>query len=239
MLILRVGSEAVGFGNIADAALRQQGVQSEHAATGREALDCMQLHEYDLVLTDLRLPDMPGDEVVRMARGAGLATPVIIVGYAATPGIRIRALDMGADDFINAPCEVEELSARIRAIVRRRQGHARSTLTLGCVELSLDRRDLRVRGQKLPLSRREFAVMELLFLKQGTILDKATLVNHLYRGSDEPDIKSIDVIMCRLRKKLARAGVPTLINTIWGCGYTLQEALEIEQTAPEALQLVA
>ncbi len=240
MLILMVGSELGGYGESVASALRQRGIRTECVASGKEALDMMRAIDYDLLLSDLLLPDMLGDEVARMARSAGINTPVMLAAAGATPGMRARALDMGADDFVTLPCDFEELAARVRAIARRRLGHTHSTLTVGCVSLSLDRREVRVRGTKLSVSRREFAVLELLFLRQGVILDKAAIVNHLYRGVDEPDVKSIDVVMCRLRKKLTQAGVASLISTVWGCGYTLQEPSEqAGRGNGAAIQLVA
>ena len=158
-----------------------------------------------------------------MMRAASLKVPVLIVADTATVQSKVRALDQGADDFLTTPCDTDELLARIRAVVRRSQGHANSTLTLGPVELLLDRRDVRVHGQSLHLSRREYAVLELLFLKQGIILNKGAFLTHLYCGMDEPEMKTIDVIICRLRKKLATAGVPSLIDTVWGCGYILRD----------------
>jgi two-component system cell cycle response regulator CtrA len=223
MLVLRVGKTSFGRGINDLAVLRHQGVRAEHAENGRDALDFLRLYEYDLVLMDLHLPDMPGHEVVRMMRAADFKVPVLMLADTATPQAKAKALDQGADDFITTPCETEELLARIRAIVRRSQGHANSVLRLGPVELSLDRREVRVHGVQLHLSRREFAVLELLFLKQGVILNKVAFLNHLYCGMEEPEMKTIDVIICRLRKKLAVAGVPTLIDTVWGCGYILRD----------------
>jgi two-component system cell cycle response regulator CtrA len=223
MLVLRVGKTSFGRGNNDLAVLRHQGVRAEHAETGRDALDFLRLYEYDLVLMDLHLADMPGHEVVRTMRAADFKVPVLMLSDTATPQAKAKALDQGADDFITTPCETEELLARIRAIVRRSQGHANSILRLGPVELSLDRREVRVHGVQLHLSRREFAVLELLFLKQGVILNKVAFLNHLYCGMEEPEMKTIDVIICRLRKKLAVAGVPTLIDTVWGCGYILRD----------------
>jgi two-component system, cell cycle response regulator CtrA len=156
-------------------------------------------------------------------RAAALRTPVVIMSDVATVQAKVKALDQGADDFLITPCDPEEVLARIRAVVRRSQGHAKSTLALGPVELLLDRRDVRVHGESLHLSRREYAVLELLFLKQGVILNKGAFLTHLYCGMDEPEMKTIDVIICRLRKKLATAGVPTLIDTVWGCGYILRD----------------
>src|SRR6185437_10516902 len=222
MLILRVGHATFCRGGNHQL-LQQHGIRSEQAASGREALEFLRLYEYDLVLMDLHLPDVPAYEVVRMMRAASLKVPVLIVADSATVQSKVRALDQGADDFLTTPCDSDELLARIRAVVRRSQGHTNSTLTLGPVELLLDCRDVRVHGQSLHLSRREYAVLELLFLKQGHILNKGAFLTHLYCGMDEPEMKTIDVIICRLRKKLAVAGVPSLIDTVWGCGYILRD----------------
>jgi len=222
MLVLRAGH--IPIANAGDAEfLRKHGIASEHADTGREALEFLRLYEYDLLLVDLDLPDIPGHEVIRLARAAGVATPTIVLATGASPQVRVRALDQGADDFVLAPCDPGELMARVRAVARRSQGHANSLLRFGPVELSLDRHEVRVNGAKLPVSRREFGVLELLFLKQGAILNKTAFLNHLYTGIAEPEIKTIDVIVCRLRKKLELAGVRGLIDTIWGCGYILRD----------------
>ncbi|MBV9248939.1 MAG: response regulator transcription factor [Acetobacteraceae bacterium] len=223
MLILRAGATPFCRGGNDLALLRQRGIRSEQAETGRDALDFLRLYDYDLALLDQHLGDMPAHEVVRMMRAANFKVPVMIIASQATTQAKVKALDQGADDFIIVPCDLDELLARIRAVVRRSQGHANSTLRLGPVELSLDRREVKVHGRQLQLSRREFAVLELLFLKQGVILNKSAFLNHLYCGMEEPEIKTIDVIVCRLRKKLASAGVPALIDTIWGCGYILRE----------------
>lgn len=223
MLILRVGGAAFCRGGNDLGVLRARGMNTEAAATGRDALDFIRLYDYDLVLIDQHLPDMQGQELIRQMRNGGHGTPAVVLADTATPQTKARALDQGADDFIIVPCDVDELFARIRAVVRRSQGHTNSALRLGPVELSLERRELRVFGRKIAVSRREFGVLELLFLKQGVILNKNAFLNHLYCGGDEPEMKTIDVIICRLRKKLTIAGVPTLIDTVWGCGYVLRE----------------
>jgi two-component system cell cycle response regulator CtrA len=227
MLILRVGRSPFCRGADDLATLKARGCSAERATSGRDGLEYLRRYDYDLTLVDAHLPDMPGHEMIRMARAAGFNVPALVLADTATPQTKARALDQGADDFMVTPCDLDELLARIRAIVRRSQGHARSTLRCGPVELSLDRREVRVSGQRLVVSRREFAVLELLFLKQGSILNKIAFLNHLYCGSDEPEMKTIDVIICRLRKKLAAAGVPTLIDTVWGSGYILREPLSI------------
>jgi two-component system cell cycle response regulator CtrA len=224
MMILRVGETCpVVLGGFAET-LRTHGIRSEHAATGREALEFLRLYDYDLVLMDLQLADQPAHQVVRSMRAASFKVPVLIVSEAAAPlEAKVRVLDQGADDFLATPCDIRELLARIRAVVRRSQGHTKSALTLGPVELWLDRREVLVHGVSLHLSRREYAILELLFLRQGVVLNKDAFLNHLYCGGDEPEMKTIDVIICRLRKKLMLAGVPKLIDTVWGCGYILRD----------------
>ncbi|MGE0226260.1 MAG: response regulator transcription factor [Acetobacteraceae bacterium] len=239
MLILRVGNGGAGREAADVLTLRARGISSEFAATGRDGLAFLRGYDFDLALVDMTLPDMPGHELVRVARSAGLDVPIVILSDRAGPDARTKALDLGADDVVSMPCDTDELMARVRAVVRRSQGHARSVLRCGCVELSLDRHEVLVRGQRLTVSRREFAVLELLFLKQGTILTKVAFLNHLYGGIEEPEIKTIDVIICRLRKKLAAAGVPMLIDTIWGCGYILREPLPVEKSTNEMPRLAA
>jgi two-component system, cell cycle response regulator CtrA len=222
MLVLHVGEKPFRRAGDADTA-RQRGVRAEHVKSGAEAMEFLRLYEYDIVLIDLDLPDISGHELIRRMRAAGMMVPVLAFSDVVPARVRVQALDLGADDFLSGPCDVEELLARMRAIVRRRLGHTNSSLRFGSVELNMNSRDVRVNGLRLSLSRREYSVLELLFLKQGVILTKGTFLNHLYCGSEEPEMKTIDVIVCRLRKKLAAAGVPALIDTVWGSGYILRE----------------
>lgn len=226
MMVLHVGEKPFRRAGDADA-VRQRGVRAERVSSGEEAMEFLDLYEYDLVLLDLDLPDMSGHDLIRRIRGAGKTVPVLAISDAVPARVRAQALDLGADDFLSGPCDIDELLARMRAIVRRSRGHTNSKLRFGCVELNMDSRDVRVNGARLPLSRREYAVLELLFLKQGVILTKGTFLNHLYCGTEEPEMKTIDVIICRLRKKLAAAGVPTLVDTVWGSGYILRDAPEL------------
>lgn len=231
MMVLHVGEKPFRRTGDAEAA-RQRGVRAERVRSGEEAMEFLSLYDYDIVLLDLDLPDMSGHDLIRRIRGSGKTVPVLAISDAVPARVRAQALDLGADDFLSGPCDIDELLARMRAIVRRSQGHTNSKLRFGCVELNMDSRDVSVNGARLPLSRREYAVLELLFLKQGVILTKGTFLNHLYCGTDEPEMKTIDVIICRLRKKLAAAGVPALVDTVWGSGYILREAPELPALAP-------
>lgn len=225
MLILRVGDLP-----LCDAASwRAVGISIEHVGSGREAMEFLKLYEYDLMLLDWDLSDMPATELLRRVRLDKNAVPAIVVGGQVLANI-VKALDTGADDYFVHPIHPLEVLARIRAVVRRNHGHSVSSIRVGDVEMNLDRHEVLVRGQKLHLSRREFGVLELLFLKQGVVLNKDVFLSHLYVGLDEPESKALDVIVCRMRKKFLALGVPSIIETVWGCGYMLGDA---KVTKPE------
>jgi two-component system cell cycle response regulator CtrA len=200
---------------------RENAISGECAASGQEALEFLQLYDYDLVLTDLRLP--ASQELLRMMRSTPVRVPALVLSFSATSAEKVELLDHGADDVLDIPCDSSELLARIRAVVRRNRGHTHSALKLGPVELRLDRREVTAYGVPFNLSRREYAALELLLLRQGTLLTKDAFLTHLYCGSDEPGTKAIDVVICRLRKKLALAGVYSLVDTVWGGGYILRD----------------
>ncbi len=232
MLVLHVGEKP--FRRAGDAEMaRRNGIRAEHVASGAEAMEFLRLYEYDIVLLDLDLPDAGGHEVIRRMRAARVTVPVMAFADIAPARARAEALDLGADDFLSGTCDIGELLARMRAVVRRRLGHTNSSLRSGDVELHMNSRDVRVNGARMSLSRREYSVLELLFLKQGTIVSKGTFLSHLYCGSEEPEMKTIDVIVCRLRKKLAAAGIPALIDTAWGSGYILRDPPAAASSAPQ------
>ena len=232
MLMLRTGNISIGTGGGTQVSC-DHGISSEHCESGREMLARLALYDYDILLIDLDLPDMLGHEAIRLARAAGHSTPCIMLASPASAPrqIKVKALDLGADDFVIMPCDPEELMARARAVVRRSRLAVESDSRFGPMEISPSRHEVRVNGTLLPVSRREFAVLELLFQKPGVDVSKNALLRHLYIGMDEPGMKSIDVIVCRLRGKLAAAGVFDLIETAWGRGYILREPrLRIEPT---------
>ncbi len=130
---------------------------------------------------------------------------------------------MGADDFITKPFDQQELVARIQAIVRRAKGFSQPTLNVGPLNLNLGSREVTVSGKTVHLTGKEYAILELLALRKGVVMTKEAFLNHLYGGIDEPEVKIIDVFICKLRKKLTQAGAPDLIGTVWGRGYVLRE----------------
>jgi two-component system cell cycle response regulator CtrA len=191
---------------------------------GEEGIDLAKLYDYDLILLDLNLPDMNGHEVLRQLRLAKIETPILILSGADDTENKIRGFGFGADDYMTKPFHREELVARIHAIIRRSKGHAQSIIKTGLINVNLDAKTVDVDDQTVHLTGKEYQMLELLSLRKGTTLTKEMFLNHLYGGMDEPELKIIDVFICKLRKKLAEAtGGENYIETVWGRGYVLRE----------------
>jgi two-component system cell cycle response regulator CtrA len=191
---------------------------------GEEGIDLAKLYDYDLILLDLNLPDMNGHEVLRQLRLAKIETPILILSGADDTENKIRGFGFGADDYMTKPFHREELVARIHAIIRRSKGHAQSIIKTGLINVNLDAKTVEVEDETVHLTGKEYQMLELLSLRKGTTLTKEMFLNHLYGGMDEPELKIIDVFICKLRKKLAEAtGGENYIETVWGRGYVLRE----------------
>ena len=191
---------------------------------GEEGIDLGKLYDYDIILLNLNLPDMSGYEVLRALRVSKVKTPILILSGMAGIEDKVKGLGFGADDYLTKPFHKDELVARIHAIVRRSQGHAQSVITTGDLVVNLDEKTVAIAGNRVHLTGKEYQMLELLALRKGTTLTKETFLNHLYGGMDEPELKIIDVFICKLRKKLATAsGGQNYIETAWGRGYVLRE----------------
>ncbi len=222
MRVLLVEDEVTAAKGIA-LMLRSGGAVVDAADTGEEALELVRHYDYDVVILDLMLPDMDGYEVVRRIRSGRIEVPVLILSGLSRPQAKVKGLGLGADDFITKPFDKAELLARIQAVVRRSKGYSQPSLRIGPLQLNLDSREVSVGGRPVHLTGKEYAILELLVLRKGMVLTKETFLNHLYGGMDEPEMKIIDVFICKLRKKLAQAGADSLIGTVWGRGYMLRE----------------
>lgn len=199
---------------------------------GEEGIDLGRLYDYDIICLDLNLPDMNGYDVLKKLRAARVETPILILSGYADIESKLRGFGMGADDYMTKPFHREELVARIYAIVRRSKGHSQSIIRTGHLSVNLDAKTVDVAGTRVHLTGKEYMILELLSLRKGTTLTKEMFLNHLYGGMDEPELKIIDVFICKLRKKLALAcGGQNYIETIWGRGYVLLDPEEHAQAA--------
>jgi two-component system, cell cycle response regulator CtrA len=203
--------------------LKSGGAVVDTADTGEEALELVRHYDYDIMILDLMLPDMEGYDVVRRMRSGRIELPVLILSGLSRPQAKVKGLGVGADDFITKPFDKAELLARMQAVVRRSKGFSQPTLRVGPLQLNLDSREVTVNNNIIHLTGKEYAILELLVLRKGMVLTKEAFLNHLYGGMDEPEMKIIDVFICKLRKKLAQAGVDSLIGTVWGRGYMMRE----------------
>ena len=191
---------------------------------GEDGLEIGKLYDYDIIILDLMLPDIDGYEVLRRLRSAKVDTPVLILSGLTEPDGKVKGLGFGADDYLTKPFNKPELIARIQAIVRRSKGHSQSIIRTGKLSVNLDTRSVEIDDQPVHLTSKEYAILELLSLRKGTTLTKEMFLNHLYGGMDEPEIKIIDVFVCKLRKKLSTAtGGENYIETVWGRGYELKD----------------
>ena len=199
------------------------------ADLGDDGIDLAKLYDYDLILLDLNLPDMSGHEVLRQLRLARIETPILILSGADDTDSKLKGFGFGADDYLTKPFHREELVARIHAIIRRSKGHAQSVIRVGKVLVNLDAKTVDVEGRTVHLTGKEYQMLELLSLRKGSTLTKEMFLNHLYGGMDEPELKIIDVFICKLRKKLAEAtGGDSYIETVWGRGYVLREPIAVD-----------
>jgi two-component system cell cycle response regulator CtrA len=200
---------------------------------GEDGIDLAKLYDYDLILLDLNLPDISGHEVLRQIRLARVETPILILSGSDDTESKLKGFGFGADDYLTKPFHREELVARIHAIIRRSKGHSQSMIRTGKVNVNLDAKTVEVDNRAVHLTGKEYQMLELLSLRKGTTLTKEMFLNHLYGGMDEPELKIIDVFICKLRKKLAEAtGGDNYIETVWGRGYVLRDPASDAVTVP-------
>jgi len=192
--------------------------------SGTDGTQMAKVYSYDLIIVDLMLADINGFEVLLRLRAAKVTTPVLILSGLAGADQKVKGLNFGADDYLIKPFNSGELVARIQAIVRRYHGHSQSIITFDKISINLDSKQVSIDGKALHLTSKEYAILELLAMRKGTVLTKDMFLNHLYGGIDEPELKIVDVFICKLRKKLADAtGGKNYVATVWGRGYMLRE----------------
>lgn len=200
--------------------LRQAGFAVDWLKDGQLADLALQSESFDLVVLDLGLPKLSGMEVLNRARSRQLLTPILILTAKDAIGDKIDGLDAGADDYLVKPIDIDELSARIRAMTRRMAGRAASVLCHGEIELDPAAHSIRLAGKPVELSSREFSLLQILLENAGRVLSRSQIEQSIYGWSEEPDSNALEVHIHHLRKKLGSQ----LIRTLRGVGYTIPKA---------------
>ena len=219
MRILFIDDDTV-FANALSEMLEEQNIQVDQATCGKSGHELADIYDYEAILLDLGLPDMTGSDVLNELSKNGDETPVIVLSGQTEIETRLTCLNLGADDYLTKPVHSKELVARLEALVRRANGHCKNVLEFGELMLDLHARQACVHGRQLDLTNKEYQMLELLCLRSGRVVSQETFLDHLYGGIDEPEMKIIDVFICKLRKKISREiQDAALIKTVWGRGY--------------------
>ena len=205
-------------------ALTQSAHAVDNARTGEEADHALATSDYDLVVLDVGLPQIDGFEVLRRLRARRSTVPVLMLTVNDALEDLVTGLDLGADDYLTKPFRLSELEARVRALIRRAHASASSDLSHGRLRLDMAGRRLYLDGQPMELSARELAVIELLLLREGKVVTKQQIVDHLYGWEDASSSNAVEVFVHRLLKKLEGSGVT--IATVRGMGYLVEKPHE-------------
>ncbi len=221
MRLLAVEDEK-DLSELVKANLGRHGFAVDLAATLADAQDCLKTTSYDVILLDLQLPDGDGLELLRTVRGAGHTTPVIAVTARDRIADRVSGLNEGADDYLVKPFALDELVARINAVVRRMSGTKSVMLKLGNVSLNPGTQVVLVGETALQVPRRELATLEALLRAGGRVVTRDRLIDELYGHGEEPASNAVDSHISRLRKRLAEAGSDVSIQVIRGVGYVMK-----------------
>lgn len=204
--------------------LKRENMVVDASYLGEDGIEDARLYDYDLILLDLMLPDMEGYEIVRRLRAMHIATPILVLSGLSTPDKKVKALVSGADDYVTKPFDSRELVARINALVRRSKGFSENVIRTGGMEINLNSKIVTIEGKTLHLTSKEYSLFELLALRKGTTINKEQFLNHLYGGMDEPEMKIIDVFLCKIRRKIEDISPrEEYIQTVWGRGYILKD----------------
>ncbi|MGH9777562.1 MAG: response regulator transcription factor [Candidatus Acidiferrales bacterium] len=205
--------------------LQRAGFAVDHAANGEDGLHLALTEPYDAAVVDIMLPRQDGLTIVEELRRKKINTPVILLSAKRSLDDRIRGLQTGSDDYLTKPFAFSELLARVRALIRRTSGAPEPTrLQVGELSLDLLKREARRGEARLELQPREFALLEYLMRHSGEAVSKTMLLEHIWGYEFDPQTNVVDVLVCRLRKKLETGSSEELIHTIRGVGYVLKES---------------
>lgn len=202
--------------------LRQAGNVVDEAGDGTQGLYLGNEFPVDVAIVDLGLPDIPGLELVRRWREAGRTFPILILTARGRWQEKVAGLESGADDYLVKPVRIEEIQARLRALVRRAAGWADATLTAGDIALDTTTQRVHVRGAPVELTAYEYRLLEFFMVRAGSVVSKTDLAEHLYDDQTDRDSNVLEVLLARLRRKLDPRGTLKPIETLRGRGYRLR-----------------
>jgi len=203
-------------------ALEEESYAVDLCRDGSQALDMPQMVDYDLALLDLMLPGLSGLELLKAWRAAGVKTPVLILTARSELDQRVKGLDAGADDYLTKPFAIEELLARVRALLRRSGGAPTGVLQIEDLVLNPVTREVTRGGQRLELTSKEYALLEYLMRNAGRVLTRPMITQHVWDLDFDTFTNVIDVYISYLRNKIDRGHERSLIQTIRGSGYILR-----------------
>jgi two-component system copper resistance phosphate regulon response regulator CusR len=203
--------------------LEESQYQVESVADGREALAAASRGRYDVIVLDLRLPSLSGQEVLRTLRDRGIETPVLVLTAQDAVESKVEALRAGADDYVTKPFAFEELLARVEALSRRPKAVASPVLKVADLELDTGTRDVRRGSQQIEVTPKEFAVLEYLMRHAGRVRSRTLITEYAWDYHFDPGTNIVDVVINRLRKKIDTGRRRKLIHTVRGVGYVIRE----------------
>jgi two-component system, cell cycle response regulator CtrA len=205
--------------------LKAEGFNIYATDLGEEGVDLAKADEYDIILLELKLPDITGYEVIRQLRNAKITTPILVLSHLMAIEDKVRAFKIGADEYMTKPFHSQELIARIHAVVRRDRGFSSSIITVGELAINLASKTVEGSGKSVRMTASEYMVLETMALRRGRFVSSQVFYDRLYGGIDEPNGRIISVFVCKVRKKLVQAsGGKNFIKTVWGQGFMLGEA---------------
>ncbi len=208
------------------ARLREEGYAVDSAASGEDGLYYGREYPLDVAIVDLGLPGLSGIEVIRTLRTEGHDFPILVLTARSRWQEKVEGLEAGADDYLTKPFQYEELSARLRALIRRSAGLAEATVSAGPIELDTRSQEVRVDRREVEITAFEYRLLHYLMMNRGKVVSKSELVEHIYDEDRDRDSNVIEVFIGRLRRKLDPDGAIHPIQTLRGRGYRLNPALE-------------
>ena len=218
-----LAEDEVDLNNIITKYLKKNGYSVESVFNGEEALDYLEYDEYDLIILDIMMPKINGFEVIKKLRSKGNHTPILLLTARNSSEDKVKGLDLGADDYIVKPFDFNELTARIRTIVRRRYGNSSNELSIGDLVLDISKKTVTRAGKTIELTGKEYSVLEYLIQSKNRILSREQIKTHVWDYDYEGDSNIIDVLVKNIRKKIHIEDGKQIIYTKRGIGYVVKD----------------